>query len=293
MQTHQDYGQLPRWESSAGGGPTLRGRRADGHGPMIHFLSGNGFCGGVYWPMLRSFLPGYGLFLHDIESHGESEAGSRYSGTPAVIRRIPQVMEQQGLVGRPLIGMGHSFGGALTLHVAADHPGLFKALVLLDPILLPAPLFWLFRFMAKIGRHPMAQAARRRRDAWPSRDEVMSRLRGRGIYQGWTEEALACFVDYATVERDGRRVLCCPRELEAQIFEQPVYPWRVLPKVDVPILFLRGAQSYGFFPWAERLAQRGNPRVTVQTLPGGHCFMQENPQAAYEAVRDFLAIHAK
>jgi pimeloyl-ACP methyl ester carboxylesterase len=284
----QSYSELPAWESAAGTGPVIRGRRSEGGEPLIHFLHGNGFCGGVYWPMLSRFLPGYGLFTHDIEGHGDSGKPAKFSGDEAVIRRIPQVMGDQGLSGRPLIGMGHSFGGALTLRVAADHPGLFKALVLLDPIVMPLPVFVGVRFLSALGRNPLAQATRRRHDTWPSREAVAERLRGRGTYKGWTEEALDCFVEYSTHDAGGQRVLSCPREIEARIFERPVWPWPAFRKAQVPILFLRGEQSFGFFPRAETLARRANPRVTFKTLPGGHCFMQQNPAAAHAAITEFL-----
>jgi pimeloyl-ACP methyl ester carboxylesterase len=62
------------WQSQAGSGPTLRGRRVDNGRPLIHFLHGNGFCGGVYWPFLRGLLPDYALFCHDLEGHGASLA---------------------------------------------------------------------------------------------------------------------------------------------------------------------------------------------------------------------------
>lgn len=283
------YNDLVRWASSAGQGPVIRGRRAQGGEPLIHFLSGNGFCGGVYWPMLQHFVPQHALFTHDIEGHGDSGKPARFSGVEAVIRRIPQVMADQGLPGRPLIGMGHSFGGALTLRVAADNPGLFKALVLLDPIIMPPPVYAGMRLVSMLGHNPLAQATRRRHNVWPSREAVAERLRGRGTYKDWTEEALHCFVDYATHEENGQRVLSCPREVEAAIFEHPVYPWPAFRKARLPILFLRGQQSFDFFPWAERLAQRTNPQVQVKTLPGGHCFMQQNPVAAHAVIAAFLA----
>ena len=288
--TFEAYGQLPRWQSNAGEGPTLRGRITGEGGPLIHFLHGNGFCGGVYWPMLERLLPGHRLFTHDLEGHGDSDAPAHYSGTGALIRRIPQVIAQQQL-GTGLIGIGHSFGGALTLAVAARHPGLFKALVLLDPILLPPPLWWWFGFSDRIGRNPMSNGARRRRERWVSREEAAQRLRDRGIYAGWSAEAHECFIEYATRDADGERALCCPREIEAAIFAQPVYPWKALPRIEVPVLFLRGAQSYPFFAWTERLVRRHNPRVRLQQLPGGHCFIQEDPAATAQAVSGFLREH--
>lgn len=288
------YGDLPRWDSVAGGGPRLRGRRTEGPRGTLHFLSGNGFCGGVYWPFLKLFRPDYGLFIHDIEGHGDSDAPEHFSGIGAVARRVPLVLQEQsprGLLTGPLLGMGHSFGAALTLKVAADNPGLFQAIVLLDPIVFPGPVWLGARLMAALGLHPMVKGALRRRREWPSRQDVLDRLRGRGIYEGWTEEALECFVDYATREDRGRRVLSCPPELEAEIYERPVYPWPSFGKVGVPILFLYGASSYPFFPAAERLARRRNPGVRGATSPGRHCFMLEDPAAAHRVVAGFLAQH--
>lgn len=280
------------WESRAGAGPVLRGRRADRGGATVHFLPGNGFCGGVYWPFLRRFLPDRGLFLHDIEGHGESEAPPHFSGVRAVSRRIPEVMQDQGLRdGRALVGMGHSFGAALTLKVAADNPGLFKALVLLDPIVFPTPVWFGVRAMSALGLHPMKRAALRRRREWSGRQEALDHLRGRGIYKGWTEEALACFVDHAMADVDGRRVLRCPPELEAEIYERPVYPWPSFRSVQLPILFLYGAHSYPFFAGAARLARRANAGVEVGTVPGEHCFMLQDPADAHAAVAEFLAAH--
>lgn len=238
--------------------------------------------------MLRSLQAQHGLFTHDIEGHGESDAPEGFSGTRAILHRVPQVMRDQGLHEKGLIGIGHSYGGALTLAVAAAQPGLFKALVLLDPILLPAPAWWWFRHADRFGRNPMSNGARRRRDRWASRAEADQRLRGRGIYQGWAPEAFDAFLDYATRDEGDERVLCCPKNIEAAIFADPVYPWRALRKIDIPVLFVRGAQSYAFFPWTERILSRLKPEVEQRQLPGGHCFMQERPQAASQLVLDFL-----
>lgn len=253
----------------------------------------------MYWPFLKRFLPehappphsrgDYGLFLHDIEGHGDSDAPAHFSGIGAVARRVPLVAREQGILdGRPLVGMGHSFGAALTLKIAADEPGLFRALVLLDPIVFPTPVWLAMRALAALGVHPMTKAALRRRREWPSRQDALDRLRGRGIYKGWTEEALACFVDYATRDEGGRRVLSCPPELEAEIYERPVYPWPSFRSVQVPVLFLYGAGSYPFFEPAARLARRANPRLEVATVPGHHCFMLEAPAAAHATVAAFL-----
>src|SRR3546814_12329021 len=79
--------------------------------------------------------------------------------------------------------MGHSYGAALTVRAAAENPHLFRALVLLDPILLPTSLWLGTRLLARLGRNPMSRAARRRRDRWQSRVEAWTRQHDRGIYR--------------------------------------------------------------------------------------------------------------
>ncbi|MFA5940720.1 MAG: alpha/beta hydrolase [Sinimarinibacterium sp.] len=283
------------WQSAVGDGPILRGRhtatRARTFPHTIHFLHGNGFCGGVYWPFLRGFAGDYGLFCHDLEGHGASDAPVRYSGTGAIIRRVPQVIADQ-LGTAPLIGMGHSFGAAVTMASAANQPSRFDALILLDPIFLPMPLWLGSKLSYRLNRNPMSVAALRRRDRWPSRDAALEALRGRGIYKGWREDALASFIDHATHDdQDGSRALCCPKTLEAAIFGNPVYPWRRLARIDCPTLFLYGESSYPFFKAAAEKTRCINPRIEVQTIPGGHCFMQEDPARATAVVHDFLRRH--
>ncbi|HSW14817.1 MAG TPA: alpha/beta hydrolase [Solimonas sp.] len=270
--------------------PVWRGQRVAGQGPNLHFLHGNGFSGGVYWPFLSRFLPDYGLFCNDIEGHGDSDAPAAFSGIEAVLGRARQVIAEQGLDRQPLIGIGHSFGAALTLRLAADHPQLFRAVVLLDPIVMPPPMWLGVRLASLLGRHPMAQAALRRRNRWPSRDAAFAHLNNRGIYAGWTAEAMRCFVEHALKPTgQGEEVqLSCPPALEAAIFEHPVWPWPAFRRLQCPVLFVYGESSYGFFPWAQRLARRANPRIEFQRLPGGHCFMQQDPARAHATVADFL-----
>jgi len=270
--------------------PVWRGHRATGEGTALHFLHGNGFCGGVYWPFLSRFLPQHALFCSDIEGHGASEAPAQNSGAEAVLVRARQVIAEQGLDRALLVGMGHSYGAALTLRLAADHPQLFRAVVLLDPIVMPPPLWAGVRLSSLLGRNPIAQGARRRRERWPSREAALQHLQGRGIYAGWTLDAMRCFVDHAlTPTGNGEEVrLACPRDIEATIFEHPIWPWRAFRRLQCPALFVYGESSYPFFPWAHRLAKAANPRIQFRRLPGGHCFMQQDPARAHEVVAEFL-----
>lgn len=65
-------------------------------------------------------------------------------------------------------------------------------------------------------------------------------------------------------------------------------PAVVLARIEIPVQVLRGRDSYPFAAraiqrWAERRAN-----VRWSEVPGGHCFMQEDPDAAAGAVRGAL-----
>ena len=41
------------WQAQHADGLTVRGRQFETGVVQAHFMSGNGFCGGVYWPFLQ------------------------------------------------------------------------------------------------------------------------------------------------------------------------------------------------------------------------------------------------
>ena len=144
------------------------------------------------------------------------------------------------------------------------------------------------RGASMLGLNSMARDTRKRRQAWPSRNDAFGHLRGRGIFRGWPDHAVADFVDYAMKPEGGQWVLRCPPELEAQIYEKPVYPWKAFRQARLPILFLYGDRSYGFLASAARRARRMNPQVEIATALGHHCFMLEDPAQTHGLTGEFL-----
>jgi len=265
--------------------------------PVLHFLHGNGFCGGVYETFLDRLTADYALFLCDAHGHGDSETGPTFPGWNALAKQISSVarsrFEPRG--DRPVIGMGHSLGGILTLLMAAEDPTLFDRLILLDPVLF-SPMMLLGNATAHaMGfKHvnPMAKRARERVSQWGSRDEVCDALRNRGIFKGWPEEALASYARHAVQENpDGEGVvLKCPPWFEAEIFDStPRGLWKAVARIQCPTLILFGDATYPFLQRSARRASQLNPLIQAASMSGGHCFMLEHPVVAEKHVREFLA----
>jgi len=274
----------------------LRGREyLRGHRPLLHFVHGNGFCGMAYWPMLRHLHEQYDLCLHDAQGHGDSDDGDHFPGWNLTAERIATVIQQRRKEwgDRPVVGVGHSFGGVVTLLAAAKYPQLFDAVVLLDPVLFPRFLVWGMGAADVVGllrSHPMATRARRRRHLWLNYNETWKYFYQRGIFKGWSDEALEAYIQHAMNHHpDGTLSLKCPPWLEAEIFSS--YPRQLWPSVDqlaVNTRIFYGADTYPFVGYSVNSAARRNMHITTQMMPGGHCFMQEYPQPAATEIMNYL-----
>lgn len=285
------------WSHPTSEGFTLRGWHSPPSGkPLLHFLHGNGFCGRTYEPMLRHLAPSFDLWLSDIQGHGDSDVGARYLGWNRNAELAWEAFQAQAgaFKGVPHYAMGHSLGGALTALLLADHPRAFQKAVLLDPVLMsPAMLMGLSLadLTGTASLTPLARQAARRRHHWDSRDAAFDALHGRGTYKGWAEEALRAFVNHALRDApEGGVALKCPPSREAEVFSSgPERLWSHLGRVRTPTLALHGAHTMSFVLDGLVRWQLVNEAVTVETVEGGHCFMQEHPAETAERVKRHLA----
>jgi lipase len=91
----------------------------------IHGLTGHG----QRWQTLaRHYLPELSIVAPDLLGHGRSSWAAPWT-LDANVAALAALLEAEG----PALVVGHSFGGAVALNLAAARPDLVTALVLLDP----------------------------------------------------------------------------------------------------------------------------------------------------------------
>lgn len=288
--------KLLSWSHRLGNGHTLRGHHSPPSGrPVIHFLHGNGYCGLTYAPMLERLSERFDLFLSDVPGHGDSDHGGRFPGW----NHCAEFALEAWRAHQPRFGnvdvhaVGHSFGSVLSTLMLARTPETFRRAVLLDPVLFPPAMIGLMALSDVVGlysRNTLAQRASKRRHHWNSREDAMDGLRNRGMFKGWRDDALQAYVQHALRDHPGGGVeLKCRPSREAEIFgSYPRRLWASLARITTPTLVLRGEDTYPFAARAVERWTRSNPVARREVLPGGHCFMQEDPDRAAAAVADFL-----
>ena len=287
---------LQPWSYSSDHAPTVRGWHSIPSGkPVLHFLHGNGLCGRVYTPMLEQLSADFDVWLCDIQGHGDSDSGTDFLGWNSNAELAVQAFQAQRSIfaDAPVYACGHSLGGVLTTLIMAQHPQLFRAAVLLDPVIFTPPIQAYLRVAQRLGFarfHSLARRTLVRRSQWPDRAAAYASLTGRGAFKGWTAPALQAYVDFGLRPADEEGVtLKCPAWLEATIFSSaPQRLWAAVRQIQQPVLFLHGEHSYSFVGKSARLCMQRNPHIIAEQVEGGHCFMQQFPHSSAQRVRACL-----
>lgn len=263
-----------------------------GSGPMLHFAHANGFPSATYRKLFEN-LAG----RHHVVS---MDARPLWPGSEPVALRdwwlfvddLRAELDHRGL--RGIVGVGHSLGAATSLLAAAADPGLFSAVVAIDPLLMTGihSLFW--RVVKAVGlqaRVPIVRGARRRREVWSDRQEVRAAYSGKAVFATWHSEVLEDYVVAGTVELPRGGVgLRYPREWEARIFAAAPHDlWKELRKVSVPTLFVQGGTSDTLLDAARRRIEREVPGARTVVIPGASHFVpMEQPAQLARLMEDFL-----
>lgn len=93
----------------------------------IHGLTGHG----ARWrPLFTRFLPEVAVLAPDLIGHGRSTYAAPWT-FDANVTALATLIEDEAA--GPVLVVGHSMGGAIALHLAAQCPDLVSGLVLLDP----------------------------------------------------------------------------------------------------------------------------------------------------------------
>ena len=271
-----------------------------GTGPIVHLAHANGFPPGTYRPLTETLTghpaDGAGRSYHVIALPSRPLwPGSLPESAPSwhpLADDLIRGLDDLGLSG--IVGIGHSLGGVLTLWAAVRRPDLFRAVVLVDPVVLPPAMLWVVKLLRRLDlerRLPLVRRTLRRRRAWPSRQDCYAHFRSKPLFAAWPDASLWAYVEAATQECAGGQVqLVYPPEWEARIFAtMPTDVWRAIPHLSTPALVVRGERSETFRARSEALMARLVPQARFVVVPGaGHLVPMERPVETGAAIRQFL-----
>lgn len=199
--------------------------------------------------------------------------------------------------GKPVIGVGHSIGGIVTLRAALRDPSKFRALILLDPVLFMPSFLMTWNLVRALGlgnkAHPKIVGALKRRRTFDNLDLVFRGYRSREVFKYMSDESLRAYIaGIAKPRKDGGFELAYSPEWEARIYLTGLRDfdlWRGLTNLQVPTLIIRGAETDTLLQKVVELVKRKNPKIQVTTLEKStHLLPLERPQEVFEMMQEFL-----
>lgn len=199
----------------------------------------------------------------------------------------------------PFYGVGHSMGGTTTLLAALHDPSLFSALVLIDPVIFPPWMSYLWKIIYASGfvyrLHPLARGALKRRTVFDSKTVMFANYRSKPVFSKLDDAALQAYVNAIGRENDdGKYELTYSPAWEARIYVTSVLAdleiWKCLPSLKIPLLVLRGAVTDTFWESTARMLQKRIPHARVETIDGaGHLLPLEKPIETAQRTCAFLS----
>jgi pimeloyl-ACP methyl ester carboxylesterase len=268
-----------------------------GNGPALHFAHANSYPPECYRPLLAGLSARYHVFaMHQRPLWPDSRPAAINDWHPLTGDFFRFLDEQAP---GPVIGVGHSLGGIVTLRAALRQPERFRALVLMDPVLFPPASIAIIRLARALGLvqrlHPLIPAAMTRRRVFASREELVRGYRRKPVFRYMSDASLAACAQGLTRPRpDGQLELAYSPEWEARIYVTGMWNdmdlWRGLPGLRVPLLVIRGSETDTFRSGTGRLVQRKQAQARVVSVDQStHLVPLERPDEVSALIQSFLS----
>lgn len=208
----------------------------------------------------------------DLRGHGHSTWDEPWDIAAHVADLLDTVDE-------PAYWVGHSFGGRLTMQVAAVRPDLVRKAALLDPaIFIPPP-----------HSYQLAEEARRE-ETYGSVDEAIeTRVVRSGLAHTPREILEEEMANHGFTDEDGRlRLRYSPESVSGAYLEMGTQP-PPFETLRIPTLVVVGALSVVVTGGQLELYRRAvGDLMTIEVVPGGHSVLWDAFEETAAAIDSFL-----
>ena len=180
-------------------------------GPTVLMLHATGFHARCWDGVIRKLGASMHVIAVDQRGHGRSTKAPPYDWSEFGADAAAFV-EALGL--DDVIGVGHSMGGHAAVQAAGEHADRFRALLLVDPVILDPAAYASPALFHSAVDHPVS----RRRNRWRSAEEMFERFKDRHPFSVWVPEILMDYCRFGIVPDGDGFVLGCPPRVEAAIY---------------------------------------------------------------------------
>jgi lipase len=235
----------------------------------LHGVTGHA----LRWAVLAEQLPELRLIAVDLRGHGHSPWTPPW-GFEQHVEDALGVLDAHGLERVPVLG--HSYGGAIALHLARAAPERVERLILVDPAL-------------GLDPQDMLEAADETCPGEFYPDLAAARAERARRWEGIPDALVDAEIEHHLFEEGGRWRYRYSTPAVVAAWSEVSRP-AITPPSDMPTLLLPAAKADYVDPaWVERLRAELGERLTVQEMDTAHMVYLEQPAETAAAIRAFLA----
>ena len=258
----------------------------EGNGTPLIFLHATGFLPWLWHPLARELAGSYRIFAPYFCDHRETDPETGGLSWTTLAEDLSRFCEGLHLE-KPFL-VGHSMGATVSIMANALEGLPAAGMVLIEPILLSPELY---KLHISVEQHPFASKSIRRTNFWRDRDEALTYLHSRSLFQDWDEEMLELYLRHGMSGEDGGLRLTCSPRREAALFMGGMQydPWPLLSRVSCPVLILEGEKSDNREFIDQSRIRSLIPDCTHHRVEGaGHLIPMEKPQEVTRLIREFF-----
>ena len=251
----------------------------------IQFAHANGFPAKTYNELFKHF-GSFDLKYVPVMAHGKFGITPKWK--PLGHELIENIKEHNET---PVIGIGHSMGGAALMYAAHWQPELFDKIVFLDPPLFPIHKIRgmnLMRFLGMLDKVGPSGRAKTRKTHFDSYDAAYQYFKPKKLFKNFHPN---CFTDYVKhgliPSKNGGVELAFKSEVEYQVFRSMAYiPGKVAFKM--PSYFIYSSQYTVLQPKDIESLKRKFVNTKFIPFDGGHLFPFEQPEETAELIKKLV-----
>lgn len=262
-----------------------------GQGSPVLLSHATGFHAHCWEPMAQILSANHHVMGFDHRGYGDAETvdpatieWQQYGNDALAAARHLSAQHD----GQPIIGVGHSMGGASLLMAALQEPTLFTALFVFEPIVFPpAPE------NEDRPSSPLAGGARKRRSTFPTFEAALENFTAKPPMDSFHPVAREAYVRHGfKPNANGEVELKCLPEHEARTYETggTHSTWGDLANISTRVWVLSGAPA-PFQPssFAVKVAENIPSSTYVQFDEMGHFGPLEHPAHIASLVENTIA----
>ncbi|WP_431258196.1 alpha/beta fold hydrolase [Roseateles chitinivorans] len=215
----------------------------------IVFSHANGFPAGCYRVLFDRWRDA-GWTVHALPRIGHDPRYPVTSNWPHLRDELLHFIQDQVKPSAPVMLIGHSLGGLLSLLAACRKPALARGLVMLDSPVIDgwrAHSLQVAKSAGFIKRVSPGKVSHQRRYEWPSLDEAHAHFAAKHKFARWDPRVLKDYIASGfDAHEDGQVRLGFTREIETRIYNTLPHN---LPRIlrghapRCPVAFIAGTQS--------------------------------------------------